>query len=273
MVPPARHIFQLGGRSGVLHLLNLILPPAVLQDRRLNRTSVFVYFGMRAHRKTTIKGYAEVLNMPYKTVYDAIRNLHEADWVYSYPDPGTGRRIWVPGMPLDVELYVEREFESNLQTASNKGETIMKAQLDYLVDDHNYVNNHRFKLGNPLDANAKQEHDRTYKDAKVVIEFQGRQHFEVVQFRSGETNLEKTMAWDRAKQIACKRNGYTYVEIAAYELSWATLRTKLDGLLPLLQPPEDRPLFKKLEALAEDHATWASTQSTSPRRRSDWNMP
>lgn len=245
------------GESGVHDLLNMILPAAAFQDRRLSRTGLLVYFGMRAHRKTTIKGYAETLNMPYKTVYDAIQILQETDWAYSYKKPGTRRRIWVPAMPLDVELYVTQEFERKLQTAPNKGEAIMKAMLDYLVDDPNFVDNHRFKWGNPLDANAKQEHDRTFEGARVVIEFQGRQHFQVVRFDSRETNLAQQMAWDRAKQIACERNDYAYVEIGAHELSWATLRAKLEGRLPLLQPPKGRPLFQKLEELAAEHARWA----------------
>lgn len=238
-------------------IMNVILPKAIFEDRRVTRTSKLVYFGLRAHPKTNIKGCAENLNMPYQTVQQAIQQLRKLDWVYSYRAPQTGRVIQVPSMPFDVEVAVSDAFEQRLETVSNRGESLMKGWLDYLVDDPKFLDNHRFKWAVSPDGTVYYEYDRAYPEARVVIEFQGRQHFQTVQFRDGESNLQEQMARDRAKMLACERNEFAYVEIADIELSWETIRQKLDGLLPLLQPREDRPLFRKLDQLSKGYAEWA----------------
>lgn len=245
-------------------LVNRLLPEAIFQDQRLSRTARLVYFGMRAFPKTDIRGYSKVLTMPYQTVQGAIQQLQELDWAYSYRDPVRRKIIRVPWMPLDLEGRLADEFEMMLQTTKNRGERIMKGWLDVFVDDAHFYDNHHFKWAVSPDGKITYEWDRGYIRAMVVIEFQGRQHFETVTFRGKETDLQEQMARDRAKMLVCEREKHVYVEIADIDLSWETVHRKLNGVLPLLEPPKDRPLFRKLRLLSADYARWARKQRGNP---------
>lgn len=244
-------------------VMNRILPKLIFSDRRLRRTSRLVYLGMRAHPKSNRLGYAKSLDMPYQTVRDAIAQLKELHWAYSFTDPATGHTIIVPWMPLDVEAMLAEELKILLDTAPNRGESLLKAFLDIFVDDPHFFDNHRYRWVVTSDG-IRLEIDRYYVDARVAIEFQGRQHFETVSFRDGKSDLQAQLARDRTKYLACKRQKVAFVEIADIELSWETVCTKLGGLLPLLHPPKDRPLFRTLEELAVSHAKWARSKRDNP---------
>lgn len=238
------------------HLLNRILTRAVLEDVRLTTTDKFVYLAIRSLPKSNVADYARRLNMPYQTLRRVIRRLEKYDWVYSYKDPKTKKVTVVPWMPVDVERQVCAEFRTLAETAPRKGEFRMKAVLSTFVDDNDFVDNHRFQwavspwTGQPL------EFDRTFISSRVVIEFQGRQHFEVVSFAAGESDLVQQMARDRAKIVACERKGFVFVEIAASELSCETIFRKLDGVLPLIQPLKHRPLYQTLDEFCTSYAAW-----------------
>lgn len=163
-------------------------------------------------------------------------------------------------MPLDVEIALAKEVERLASTAPNRGEFLMKAILDIIVDDSHVLDNHRFDWLASAPGDGRRELDRLLPEAKVAIEFQGRQHFEEVQFRTGKSNLQEQLARDRAKMLACERKGIAFVEVADIELSYETLVEKLDGLLPLIQPRKDQPLFQTLQDLCLEHASWARGQ-------------
>lgn len=239
------------------NLLNRTLSRHIFQDMRLSRTSKLVYLGMRTIRKTTIAGYAEGLGIPYQTVRRAIRELQQYDWVYSYEHPESQEIIYVPWMPRDVEAWVAKEASRLAETAPNKGEFRAKAVLTIYVDDQNFLDNHRFKWAPSPETGLPMEFDRTHEDLKVVIEFQGRQHFEKVTFRTGESDLTAQMARDRAKMVACERKGFVLVEIIATELSCDMIIGKVDGLLPLIPPLKERPLYQTLDELCRSYAARA----------------
>lgn len=237
--------------------LNRVLPKQIMCDRRLRRTSQLIYSCMRAHPKSTFKGYAAKLSIPYATVRRCIKELEHHDWVYSFRDPKSGERIYVPWMPLDVEKAVASRAEQLADVMPNRGEWLMKAVLDITVDDDNFLNNARFQWTVSGTGDNRLEFDRFYPDARVAIEFQGRQHYEEVTFRDGKTNLQKQQDLDGRKALACLRQQVTLVEIPDIELSYETLVAKLGGLLPFLPPRTDRPLFRTLANLCHGYVNWA----------------
>lgn len=122
----------------------------------------------------------------------------------------------------------------------------MKAMLDITVDDDNFLDNARLQWTVSGAGDNPLEFDRFYPDAKVAIEFQGRQHYEEVTFRHGKSDLEQQQNRDGLKALACLRQKVTLVEIPDIDLSHETLVAKLGGVLPLLPPRTDRPLFRTL---------------------------
>lgn len=237
---------------GALHnLLNRELPKRIFRDERLRPMSRLVYLGMRTVRKTHIAGYARALGMPDQTVRDAVKDLRAHGWVYGYRDSATGFEIIVPWMPRDIEAELARRIERLAQTMPNWGEGLMKMMLSLIVDDDDFVDNHRFDWASSGQGDGAFEFDRMYEEAKVGCEFQGPQHYQVVQFRNGPSDLVKQQARDRAKALACERHGITLVEIPDVELSYETLVAKLEGLLPLIQPLRDGPLFMAIQRMCD----------------------
>lgn len=123
-----------------------------------------------------------------------------------------------------------------------------------LVDDKRYEENARPAWAVSGAGSGRLEFDRLYLESKVAIEFQGRQHYEEVTFSDGrKSNLEEQQARDALKAMLCRRQRIAFVEIPATELSYETIIEKLDGLLPLVPPLMDRPLFQCLENLCRSY--------------------
>lgn len=241
----------------MFRVLNRVLPRLNMGDQRLGRTSKLVYGGMRTHKKATIKGYADAFNISYHTVRNCIRELERHDWIYSFREPNYGHLVYVPWMPLDVEISLVPGVERRFDRGSNRGERLMKAMLDVTVDDDDYIENARLEWTASGANYHRLEFDRFYSRAKVAIEFQGRQHFQAVAFPDGMSNLQQQEVRDGLKALACLRQGVIFVEINDIELSYETIATKLRGLLPLIPPPRDRPLFRALENMCHSYTAWA----------------
>lgn len=210
-----------------------------------------------------MKQYAAAIGMPYSTVRRCIHELKRFDWVYSFRDATSGAAVYVPYMPLEVERVVAAQAEQYFDIVSYRGEQLMKAVLDIVVDDDDFMDNVRPAWTALGPGDTPLEFDRIYPEWRVAIEFQGRQHYEEVTFPDGKSDLKRQQALDGRKALACLRQQFTLVEIADIELSYETLVTKLDGLLPLISPLTTRPLFRTLNNLCHEHANWAKEKRTA----------
>lgn len=196
--------------------------------------------------------------MPYETLRWSVQRLIELDWAYRFPHPKTGRTIIVPWMPLDIEAAVARQVEYRSGLVPNKGEWLMKALLDVIVDDKRYEDNARPAWAVSGSGSDRLEFDRWYTEAKVAIEFQGRQHYEEVTFSDGrKSNFEAQRVRDGLKALLCSRQEVVFVEIPWTELSYETIVAKLEGRLPLVPPLFDRPLFRCLQNLCHSYVNSA----------------
>lgn len=239
-------------------ILDDSLPRLIIGDQRLTRTAKLVYLSLRHLPKNTIAQNAAALNMPYETVRGAVQQLIETGWAYRCRQSSTGRVIVVTWMPKDVERDLARQVELRSGLVANKGEWTMKAYLDLYVDDRDYEDNARPQWAVSGDGSGRSEIDRWYKGARVAIEFQGRQHYEIVTFSDGRSsNLEAQRMRDGLKALLCLRQGITFVEIPATELSYETIVGKLEGHLPLIPPLVDRPLFQCLQNLSHSYVNAA----------------
>lgn len=239
-------------------ILDDLLPSAVMADRRLSRTAKLIYLSLRHLPKNSIAQNAVALDMPYETVRAAVQLLIETGWAYRCKQPSTGKWIVVPWMPKDVEADIAREAERRSGLVTNRGEWTLKAYLDLYVDDRDYEDNARPPWAVSGAGSGRFEIDRWYVRARVAIEFQGRQHFEIVTFADGRTSdLEGQRVRDGLKALLCLRQGIAFIEIPGTALSYDTIVAKLEGHLPLIPPLPDRPLFQCLENLSHYYVNLA----------------
>lgn len=258
------------GGFGLRNLLNSTLPLLLALDQRVSPRAQSLYHAMRCMPKTFAMDYIRVLGVPRETGRRAIHELLRYGWAYTFVHPESGLDIVVPWMPRDIELAKARQVEELAETAPNRGEWVLKALLLLSVNAPYALYNHRHEWlvirdGVRASESVKRlELDIDFPNVKVAVEFQGRQHYETVEFPSGRTDLQKQMALDRMKALACERRGYTLVEIPDVELSYETVLTKLQGKIDLIEPPKEGPLFHKLCEMAERHANWARNQRKNP---------
>lgn len=252
------------GGNRLRNLLNRTLPLYVVGDRRLTARAQAVYCAMGSMRKTHMAEYARLLALSEETGRRVINELLDTGWAYSFRHPATGKDIVVPWMPEDVEAETAARLDDLYETAPNRGEWIAQGLLLVAVSDPHVLYNHRFHWIPGENGNRRMELDIFFPDSAVAVEFQGRQHYEEVEFESGRTNLQKQLATDRLKQLACRRRGITLIEVPDVELSYETLVQKLEGKIELLEPLRDRPIFLTLQRLAEGYAQWARRQRNTP---------
>lgn len=234
----------------------------IFHDDRLSRTARLVYFGLWGTRRGTVAESTRALEMPRETVRRSVQQLLVHDWMYCFRR-SDGGRVYVPWMPAGVQKVAARRAKQLLDIAAPRGETLMKAWLDIIVNDLHYQDNPRPPWLVSSDSGQRLELDRIYVDANVAIEFQGRQHFESVSFHDGQRDLANQMMRDALKALACRRREIAFVEITAMDLSYDALRTKLEGLLPLVPPDMGGPVCKFLAAECDAYVNWALSRRRS----------
>lgn len=239
---------------------NRLLTLRIMQDKRLVPSSRMLYQAMIAHTKTTAKGYAVAFGIPEGTVRRCLAELQRCGWGYAFRNPAQKELIYAPCIPADVEREVGELVEQLADSTANRGEFIMKTMLSTLVNDLNFIDNARFRWTRLGTGHGRLEFDRYYPDARVAIEFHGRQHYEEVEFGNRKSELGAQRVRDGLKALACLRQQVTMIEIADIELSYDHLVAKLTNHLPLLPVRLNRPLFRTIANLAADYRNWAQEQ-------------
>ncbi len=97
-----------------------------------------------------------------------------------------------------------------------KSEELVYNMTKKIYRQFKVIYQHRpFFLRNP--QGGQMSYDVYISELKVAIEYQGKQHFEPVDFFGGEDSYEKTVERDKIKQELSKRNGVKLVYINYWE--------------------------------------------------------
>lgn len=117
-----------------------------------------------------------------------------------------------------------------VRTAQFRGEALMRAYLNLLVDDDGFENDASPGfLVNPF-TNEEMQLDRYYSLPGVAFEHNGLQHYQATQKYPDETELLKQQMRDHAKQLICANRGIHLVVVHIEDLSLEGMRQKLKGL-------------------------------------------
>lgn len=168
---------------------------------------------------------------PRTAMYGA-RELRNVGWIELAQSNRRARIHFSLGHPHLLEHKGElAAMARRIEKAPFRGEALMRAYLDLLVDSDRFEDDSSPGfLVNPSTAERLQ-FDRYYPD-RVAFEFNGPQHYGATERFPADVVAEQQTR-DLIKTGICARRGIALVVVESADLTLATMRRKIDGLLPL----------------------------------------
>lgn len=242
-------------------LIDLVVPPILLKDHRLNATDIAVYTFLRYQPADTPHALARISPIPRETFRTSVAKLKKIGWVIELGPAPRGGTIVYPWMPVEVERRLVDELEKARQDVPNFGEWLLKLKVVLVVQDRKYRDNARPAWLVSGDGSGRFEIDIWFYEAGVAIEFQGRHHHRSGgRFANLQGDNSAQIERDNIKAGICARAGVRYIEFTGRDLSFQRIIDKLDGVLPVLLPLvhvlEHRPLMRKLDEMSQTYRNY-----------------
>lgn len=250
------------------------LPAALLFDKRLGimdkLTFGFLQLAPGLQNKsgtTEIRRLAALIPAHPATVRNALASLHRTGWVEV-----SQKHKFAP-VRFNLANPVAQSHDDLLQRVVESlppkpsGEALMRAYLTVLVDRDDYEENATPAfLVNPY-TDQKLEFDRFYPP-NVAFEYQGPQHFGPTDIYPDPSEAARQQWRDDVKLAICLRRGITLIELTHSDLTFDTMRRRINGLLPLrdLEGREAVLAFLKQESRAYHRRVKRSKISASESR-------
>ena len=153
---------------------------------------------------------------------------------------------------LDARGREAEEFQRKLARATNRGEFLMKAWLDLLVDDQDFEDNVRPDfLQNPV-TGQNLEYDRLYHRG-VAFEFNGAQHYGPTKRYPGKEEAVDRRMRDLIKKGLSIENRIQLIIIHPTDLTLNKISEKIGALLPLRQLELDDPLMLAIKKASKTY--------------------
>lgn len=249
------------------------VPGAMIHDRRLRAGAKCLYaslLAIQAYSGGKIVALRPQLQTAVgigsnHTLEQYIVQLVKAGWLSVQFVSKTRGSAFLPLDPhLSTRHTARQRVRLRLIGAEFRGETLMKEMLSIIADDTDFLDNARpGRLANPL-TGAPLELDRFYQTANVAFEFNGPQHYGVTELFPDATKVQQQQVRDRVKDSLARELGITLVTVEPHELTFARLREKVDGLLPLRTVRYSDPVVRLLERRSREYIrnqqrqTWAN---------------
>lgn len=186
-----------------------------------------------------------------------VQELLAADWVEVVP---AGRwRLIGPWMPMHVEEQVVRLLERARDRCPRVGEWLMMCLLNLLIRDLDYDDNARLSWLVSGEGSGRYEIDRLYNRLRVAFEFQGPQHFRrETSFHGTEQDFEEQVERDKIKAAICATEGIQLFYVTPADLSLQAMYERLSGVVPIVPPRMNRPLFRAVERMCRSYANFVA---------------
>jgi len=125
---------------------------------------------------------------------------------------------------------IREEFGLPRKGEQWNSETSVYYMVNKLFEDKEVIVTHHFRP-NFLDG-LELDIYFEYNEKKVGIEYQGKQHFEPIEYFGGEESFKGVVERDKRKKDLCKKNGVQLIYYNYYEeISESVLREKLSGII------------------------------------------
>ena len=156
--------------------------------------------------------------------------MTDSEWaisIYCFPDRNSGYELGDVGKSEDD---IREEFGLPRTGEQWKSETSVYYMVNKLFEDKEVVVTHHlrpnFLDGLELDIYFE------YNENKVGIEYQGKQHFEPIEYFGGEESFKGVVERDKRKKDLCEKNGVELIYYNYYEeISESVLREKLSRII------------------------------------------
>jgi hypothetical protein len=233
------------------------LPADLLLDTRLGMWGKLSYGilqltpGFRDPRgEFTFPSLSSLAGISVNTLKQAARVLQQTGWL----KVTRGKKFAPIHFSLQNPAADQREqrmaaMDRRLAELKPHGEALMQEHLNLLINSDEYEQNVRPGfLVNPY-SGEKMEFDRYYP-GKAAFEFQGEQHDGPTDLCPSESMVAKQQARDAIKMDICKRRKITLILLRREDLTLATIRQKVAGVLPLNDVDPSDPVVVHLEELS-----------------------
>lgn len=113
---------------------------------------------------------------------------------------------------------IVQHFNYSMDMSGSQGELVTLRNVQEILNSE-YISQATFKWL-LSDSNCKLRCDGYFKDYNLVVEFDGEQHFEPIEFFGGQKGFERRVKNDRIKDKLIKEKGMTIIRIAYNEPYW-----------------------------------------------------
>lgn len=228
---------------------NPYVPPELSMDPKISVAAKGVYVVLQTADPRSFSDLSGLTGLTWRKARSLCRELAASGWlklVRLY----RGMEFELT-MPPDVMTRYLQRMKWKILTAAYRDEAKMKAWLDLLVWDDDYVDNTRPDfLRNPA-TDWPMELDRCYR-VGVAFEFHGTQHYEETEWFDAK-KVREQRGRDLMKQGLCAENGIKLIIIVRTDLTYEGMNAKLPDSLPRARVKPDDPRVKFLNSLAYPH--------------------
>ncbi len=176
---------------------------------------------------------AKATNMSRHTIMRHCKALQEKGWVLI--GGHTRRRALVGTISLGAQEKLAERAARDLELAHYKGEFLLKAILDYLIESTDYVENGRPSyLINP-DTGQPMEYDRLYPGLLLAFERNGPQHYRTTKKFPSTSELKEQKKRDMYKRALSQDNQIRLIVLSG-ELTVASVLKTIPEDVPVVRP-------------------------------------
>lgn len=171
----------------------------------------------------------------------------------------------IPLVPVPTQVKLAASLEEEYHMAPNKGEFLMKRQLDLLVASRRFVDNVRPGfLANPA-TDRPLEYDRHYLEG-VAFEFNGRQHLAAAAQNGAEDKAAQDLRMrDLLKAALSKEAGVELVVVTAQDLRPGELSKLIPAMLKRNYIDVNGPYCRTLFRISAAYAAHAAKAARSAK--------
>jgi len=246
------------------------VPDEILLGRNINATARHVYSVIYRYPGRSLMELSRMIGLDRYCVKRHCESLKAAGWV-DVKKGGKGYSIFAM-IPREVQKRLAREISDIIDQAGYRGEALMKAWLNALFADRDYVDNFRPDFIRYPKTDQPLEYDRYYPRVQVAVEFNGLQHFRPTKRFPGQAEYDDQQTRDLVKEALSIKHGITLVTIEAKDLSLKMMLEKVRGLTSA-RVDADGPYVKMLEKLSKGYTDWAARKAVELAREMDQHGP
>ncbi|MEX0974371.1 MAG: hypothetical protein WD024_03335 [Bacillota bacterium] len=234
------------------------IPIELLLDKSLPVAARFIYAVISVVPSTSVRELCKVIGLHRDAIRQHCETLRKAGWIGMEGD----RHGYVvyPKLPAEVQRRMAHDLGERLKIVGFLGEAIMRAWLDLLLADDDFLDNFRPDfLRNPRTGEPL-EYDRYHPKIRAAFEFNGSQHSRTTKKYSNPDKLDDQKTKDLVKRAISAEQGIRLVVVEAKDLTLQGMLAKLQGL-PLRRFDPTGPYVRNLEKLSKRYIAKAEAEA------------